>query len=361
MSTLLESAVAALVQHLGDVRAENDVERVEVDPAGIVHLTLPAANPAATARWFRYDARGLAELAPEDDPRVPGARALVSREGASVLSWRPARRLVVLSGSPGTGEIVAKAYRAGRAHAAARRHRIAEHASTRDGFRVARLLTCELERETLVVERLQGEAPRIGKDRAESFFRIGIALRLFQDAPLAEELALFGPAEDLAVLDRWEERARAAVLSTPSNWDAERARLSRAALELPALEARLVHRDLHDGQLLETESGPALLDFDLLARGDTALDAANLLAHISLRALTKERGADEAGAAAAGDALLDGIARSDEAFWIKLRFYQASTFLRLALVYLLRPRFAPIAPALVELGGRCLADLARIA
>jgi hypothetical protein len=373
VSALLESAVAALVQHLGDPRAQDAVDRVEVETSGVLHLTLSAASRAGSARWFRFDARGLAELAPADDPRVPGARSLVGREDATVLSWRPSRRLVVLSRSPGRsgwtsprglalrGEVVAKAYRQGRARDAERRHRLAELAASPEGFRVATLLACDLERETLLLERLAGEAPPIGMDRAESFFRIGIALRSFQDSPLAGDLASFGPAEDLAVLDRWEERARVAVGGTPTSWDEARGRLTRAALELPALEPCLVHRDLHDGQILETESGLALVDFDLLARGDTALDAANLLAHLSLRGLTKERGADEPGAAAAADALLDGLARNGEAFWIKLRFYQAATFLRLSLIYSLRPRFAPVARPLLELARRCLSDLARIA
>ncbi|WP_396134697.1 phosphotransferase [Cellulomonas sp. ATA003] len=45
-----------------------------------------------------------------------------------------------------------------------------------------------------------------------------------------------------------------------------------------------VHRDLHDKQLLVDGSGGiGLLDFDLAAAGEAALDLANLLVHLELR------------------------------------------------------------------------------
>ena len=54
---------------------------------------------------------------------------------------------------------------------------------------------------------------------------------------------------------------------------------------------RLIHRDLHDGPFLLatdaagdfTDNGVGLLDFDLMAAGDPALDLANLVEHLLLR------------------------------------------------------------------------------
>jgi aminoglycoside phosphotransferase (APT) family kinase protein len=46
----------------------------------------------------------------------------------------------------------------------------------------------------------------------------------------------------------------------------------------------LIHRDLHDLQVLIDDHGSVgVLDFDLMAIGDPALDLANLLAHLDLR------------------------------------------------------------------------------
>ena len=123
----------------------------------------------------------------------------------------------------------------------------------------------------------------------------------------------------------------------------------------------LTHRDLHDRQLLVTGRGLALLDFDLLCRADATLDAANLLTHLSLRALQGVRGADETSVHACGRALLDGLDRSEEpGFWEKLRFYQATTYLRLALVYRLRPRWRRLCGDLVALGRQCVDELAEM-
>jgi hypothetical protein len=62
-----------------------------------------------------------------------------------------------------------------------------------------------------------------------------------------------------------------------------------------------------------------------------------------------------------GAQLLEGLGRNDEAgFWERLRFYQASSFCRLALVYTLRPCWAALVPLLVRMGERSLDDLRRI-
>ncbi len=72
------------------------------------------------------------------------------------------------------------------------------------------------------------------------------------------------------------------------------------------------------------------------------------MAHLSLRSLQEIPGADEAAIVACGRALLEGVAREDErGFWKRLRFYQTTTFLRLALVYSVRPRWRHLPPDLL--------------
>ena len=71
-------------------------------------------------------------------------------------------------------------------------------------------------------------------------------------------------------------------------------------------------------------------------------------------------GVDDRVAEACGAAFLDGLDRSGDPFWGRLRFYQCTAYLRLALVYLLRPRWVEITPMLVTLAKKCLEEQTRI-
>lgn len=108
----------------------------------------------------------------------------------------------------------------------------------------------------------------------------------------------------------------------------------------PAVSSlRVIHRDLHDGQLLLT-SGPdgrfqadgvGLLDFDLVAAGDPALDLANLIEHLHLR----ERQGTLADAESAARALLDGYG-PDEDVLDRVIPYRALAARRLEALYCFR-------------------------
>lgn len=95
----------------------------------------------------------------------------------------------------------------------------------------------------------------------------------------------------------------------------------------------LIHRDLHDGQVLIDDRGRAgVLDFDLLAIGDPALDLANLIAHLELRA-TQGLVPDPAPLIAA---VLAGY-RPTKAIAARIPTYRALTHRRLTAVYAFRP------------------------
>jgi hypothetical protein len=120
------------------------------------------------------------------------------------------------------------------------------------------------------------------------------------------------------------------------------------------------HRDLHDGQMLIVGRDVALLDFDLLCMSDSALDAANLAVHLQLRALQRVGEATAESALGCAAALIEGLDREGEPGFIsRLRFYQASTFLRLSGVYAVRPRYESLAPTLCALAARSLDELER--
>ena len=102
-------------------------------------------------------------------------------------------------------------------------------------------------------------------------------------AASAPEAGSHGPAEEFATLERWCDLAAslrpdmAAAIAT--SLAAVRAGLS--GLEPPARQV-LLHRDLHERQILSSGAALSLLDFDTLALGEPALDLGNLLAHLAL-------------------------------------------------------------------------------
>lgn len=53
-----------------------------------------------------------------------------------------------------------------------------------------------------------------------------------------------------------------------------------AANELSAVNDRPLHRDFHPGQILHSGTGIGIIDFDLLAMGDPAVDVGNFIAHL---------------------------------------------------------------------------------
>jgi aminoglycoside phosphotransferase (APT) family kinase protein len=157
----------------------------------------------------------------------------------------------------------------------------------------------------------------------------GRAIARLHGAPL-----IVGPRRDLAghVTDLIRPQPRALAAAVPELADQIAALLDGLAECLSttgaAQEARPVHRDLHPRQLIVQRDGMAgsvvLLDWDLAAQGDPALDVGNLRGWLHHR-----HPADRAGAAARtfedGYAELGDLAALDRA-----DPYTAFTRLRLA-------------------------------
>lgn len=87
--------------------------------------------------------------------------------------------------------------------------------------------------------------------------------------------------EEHEVTSRWERLA--AHFGTPAGLFAPDG-ADRPAQPGEPDQVSLIHRDFHDKQVLVADDGTVgILDFDLMALGDPALDLANLLAHLDLR------------------------------------------------------------------------------
>ena len=355
MTVLLEHALEALVPFVPSLDAEKAIERVDVSKTGTLSLSL---RDEEGDRWFEFDDRGLIERSPQSDARIPLSKRLAPSD--RVLAYRPGRRLVV-SRSDGTPAIH-KGYRKSRSREALRRYEIALSGSGSGsggpGFRFPRVLSYGRDAATIELERLAGDPLRIDGESVETFFAIGAHLKTLQGHDAPHSLDDHDVHDELAVVDAWRARIRRVGHPLPGGWPEARDLAERLASKLRRGPFVLCHRDLHDGQFLVQRSEVALLDADLLCIADAALDPANLLAHLTLRALQGLHGATGETSALCGEAFLEGYELENErSFWPRLRLYEALAFLRLALLYSLRPRWRSLGEPLTGLAIRCLDDV----
>ena len=98
-----------------------------------------------------------------------------------------------------------------------------------------------------------------------------------------------------------------------------------------------VHRDFYDKQILVNGNTIAFLDFDNVSMGDPAIDIGNFLAHLYLRMV--QIGEDTACFNQFGTIFLKAYAPpSEKEFSSRITLYTVTSLLRLACVYLVRPR-----------------------
>jgi len=180
----------------------------------------------------------------------------------------------------------------------------------------------------------------------DSAARIARALRLWQSArgiPVRD----FTWEEELEATRRWIFAAGRLFPGIDSTLRRRTARLKDRAGEMHAPPPSLIHRDFHDKQVLMHEKKLAILDHDLAARGNPALDAGNFSAHLVLRGLQRYKNP-----AAYSDlrrkflkTWLEGYG-PEPSRWVEI--YTDSALTRLAGVYLLRPRGRDLIPFLLR-------------
>ncbi|NUS50445.1 MAG: phosphotransferase, partial [Nocardioidaceae bacterium] len=222
-----------------------------------------------------------------------------------------------------------------------------------DGLRVPRVLDADERRGLVTLSEVAGPtllerlADRTLDDEelATDAKRVGVAVRALHEHPAGPAREVHGPDAEVASARRWLDAASEHGLLDPSAW---RDRLDDVAARLPAVpdEPALLHRDLHDKQLvLQPDEPVGLLDLDLAAYGDPALDLSNLLVHLDLRA--RQGLCTEARAAQCSLSLLEGYS-PDAALLRRLPAYAAGTRLRLAGVYSFRAAPAGLVDELIR-------------
>lgn len=231
------------------------------------------ATPGATRR-------GRVVLQPRGaDRKLARLAALVAEPGNGLVAHRPERRAVVsLAGGDRFAKLVPTRKLAALRHSCRRTSRLPIRTPALDPYADESTVT------TLALPGSPLTALLGDTDVGPALTAVGRALaRLHRCAPPAG-VSVHGPADEVAVARRWERWA--AVFGLPVTTPAE------APQPSPPGTLRLIHRDLHDGQLMLArtvdgsfaDNGVGLLDFDLMAAGDPALDLANLLEHLVLRA-----------------------------------------------------------------------------
>jgi aminoglycoside phosphotransferase (APT) family kinase protein len=145
----------------------------------------------------------------------------------------------------------------------------------------------------------------------------------------------------MAAAHKWLTAAAEFGLLDPAAWQEREAQAAGLLAETPPALA-LLHRDLHDTQIVLQDGEPvAFLDLDHATYGDPALDLANLLVHIDLRA--RQGLCSERRARMCATAVVEGYS-PDPKLLRRLPAYAASTRLRLAGVY----SFRETVPGLVD-------------
>ena len=347
---------AHLLLDLDDLERRGDLDhRV----AGQWFADLDVAKEVANDTEGAYR-RGRVVLQPNGaDRRLTELAALLRQPDSRLVAHRPERRAVVaLDGGARFAKLVPRRRLGGLRHAALRADRLP--------IRTPEVLMDETER-MLVTAALPGTplSELLSGPRAEEALRaVGSALARLHRCPPPAGATVHGPQDEVAVTTRWEDWARTYQLpvrapeprapeprvpgsrvpesgapESHSAVDASTAESDGGGPQPAVSSLRVIHRDLHDGQLLLTSGldgrfqadGVGLLDFDLVAAGDPALDLANLIEHLHLR----ERQGTLADAESAARALLDGYG-PDEDVLDRVISYRALAARRLAALYCFR-------------------------
>lgn len=366
------------------VRAHPRPDRLHVDlvdavGARVIGQWLPDRETAADV------ARGTEEVAPGRTELHDG-RLLLQHGGADrrlralpelaaggeLVVHRPERRAVVRTvgggraGGPSAGRrapavAYTKVVRPRRTADLVRRMRVAAQVP---GLRVPEVVAVDEERGTVRLGTLPGRTlhdllatdggsaggarpthEQVGGPAPETVREVGRCVRVLHEGAVA--VGSHVPEHDLGSEVRAAlaivELARVHGVLTPREGAELERRASGAARRVAAAgpPARaLLHRDLHDKQVLVEAGEVGLLDVDGLALGDPALDLGNLLAHLDLR--VAQGWTTSSAAVAVEEALLEGYAPAGGLLRAAAG-YRELTGARLRALYAFRPGDAPFA------------------
>jgi hypothetical protein len=309
-----------------------------------LHPLDEASGPPVAGQWFRDpdQARATAAATPGAsradrivlqpggaDQKLSALGDLLQDPRNELVSHRPERRAVLRQ-------------RRGREHRYTKVVPVKKHSGLERATRSAAVLplrtpvvhSTDPVRGTVTTEALPGltlHALLPGPRAQAACVATGAALAALHRIEPPPAVPVHDWAAEQAVAERWQQYAASyrAPLSPPGAADLD----ASARVEIDAAPRTLIHRDFHDLQVLVDQDGAiGVLDFDLMAIGDPALDLANLLAHLDLR--QRQGLVDDA--APLRRAVLRGYAPGS-ALVDRIPGYEALARQRLAAVYAFRP------------------------
>ncbi len=268
------------------------------------------------------------------DRRLPVLSRILLAEDATLVAHRSERRAVVRLGA----DRYAKVVRPGHTSPVVAPLRLLRL----DDVRLPRVLSSNDRRGVVTMSTVAGRTlfdclgdPSLrDDDLAAQVARVGDAVHGLHAHPDRIPRPPHDASAEVAAAHRWLMAASEHHLLEIEAW---RPALEALTARLPAPPRRgvLLHRDLHDKQvLLARAERVGLLDLDQVAHGDPAVDLANLLAHIDLR--VRQGLCSPGRGARCSAAVLDGYAPAPDVV-PRLAPYVALTQLRLAGVYSFRP------------------------
>lgn len=311
-------------------------------------------------QWFRDAARGVEAAAATPgscwlethgvvlqpngaDRRLTRLAGLVAEPGAALVVHRPERRAVVRRPDGRYAKVVPPG-NAARILAADRVARAI------DVLQMPDLVSADLVAGVLEWAEVPGRSlyellhdPSVSlAGLADAGAAMGAALRALHLAPVPRGLVRHTAEAETNGAASWVRHTFAHGDMPAPDIDTA---LDRAATVMSAADSpvAVLHRDLHEKQVVIADDRATLLDFDTLAVGEPALDVANFLVHLDLRAalgLPVER------ARATALAFVDEY-RPSTAVVERIPAHAAVTRIRLACVYAFRPRQAERAARLV--------------
>jgi len=285
------------------------------------------------------------------DRALEPLHGLVAAPGSTLVAHRAERRGVVRRTQRGRPTTYTKALRPKRT-----KEILSRATLTIDGVVVPRVTASDVRRGLVVFEALPGvrlvdvltNPATPAQELTAAAGAVGEALARLHHTPVPADLGVHDAAAELAVTQTWLRHARAYGLLDPRVSVSEQLERLHGFVAEPGCSPALVHRDLHDKQVLVGEGNAVgILDLDLATMGEPALDLANLLVHLELRAVQGHCRPDAARTCA--QALVNGYAPGPEV-WRRVPGYALATQLRLAAVYSFRPGSAWVGPSLLARG-----------
>ncbi|MBI5649048.1 MAG: glycosyltransferase [Chloroflexi bacterium] len=233
----------------------------------------------------------------------------------------------------------------------------------RDGMTIARPLAYISEMQMFVQERAPGQTLEELVNAPEFIERVqqSAAVIAKLHATMVAPPKTYTRADELAQIAAWTRDLVAWKPKHAADFTRQHTALRAWADTLPRAELAPAHRDFYYSQLLFTAQRVTLIDLDLFARADPALDVANFAAHLRFLAL------DHFNTPRALDAeralFIEEYTRRTKVapeFFARLAFYEAATYYRLLHVVLTRPQFVNHFDALFEIVEQTLTQPAAI-